>query len=396
MPFGMEDALGPNRPAPPIHLLGRFQRRHPGGVKDPMISLAKAGPYTRLRNELAASPRTWLITGVAGFIGSNILHELLSFGQNVVGLDNFSTGYQANLDDVLATPAGKKGSFRLYKGDIRDIQACRKACRGVDYVLHHAALGSVPRSIDDPALSNSVNVDGFINVLLASNEAGVKRIVYASTCAIYGDSPELPLSEASTGNLLSPYAATKLANEIYASVFQRVYGVQLVGLRYFNIFGPRQDPNGAYAAVIPRWISNLLSGEACQIFGDGETSRDFCYVANVAQANILAATSARSFGDAEVYNVGLGRETTLNELFRMIRLGLVGLEPSIATAQPVYSHFRDGDIRRSGADITKIQQQLEYEPTHTIAQGLGEALEWYVEHSAKSALVEESRIAALT
>lgn len=360
-----------------------------------MISAVGDTPYNELRSELAANPRTWLITGVAGFIGSNLLEELLGLGQNVIGLDNFSTGYQANIDDVLSSANGKKGSFRLIKGDIRDIAACRKACKGVDYVLHHAALGSVPRSIDDPILSNAVNVDGFINVLLAANECGVKRVVYASTCAIYGDSPELPLSESSTGNMLSPYAATKMANEIYASVFQRVYGLQIVGLRYFNIFGPRQDPNGAYAAVIPRWIANLISGDPCQIFGDGETSRDFCHVANVAQANLLAATTARSLGNSEVYNVACGRETTLNELFRMIRLGLVGLQPAMAGAFPTYAHFRDGDIRRSGADIGKISQDLQYEPTHTIAQGLSHTLEWYVEHSAKSAQIEESRVAAV-
>ena len=360
-----------------------------------MISAVGDSHYNELRNDLAANPRTWLVTGVAGFIGSNLLEELLALGQNVIGLDNFSTGYQSNIDDVQAIPASRRGSFRLIKGDIRDIATCRKACKGVDYVLHHAALGSVPRSIDDPILSNSVNVDGFINVLLAANECGVKRVVYASTCAIYGDCSDLPLHEDSRGNMLSPYAATKMTNEVYASVFQRVYGLQLVGLRYFNIFGPRQDPNGAYAAVIPRWISNLLSGETCQIFGDGETSRDFCYVANVAQANILAAMADRSFGDAEVYNVACGRETTLNELFRMIRLGLVGLQPSIAGAFPMYATFRDGDIRRSGADINKISHDLQYRPTHSIAQGLSQTLEWYVEHSAKSAQMEESRIAAV-
>lgn len=359
-----------------------------------MIAAGDA-PYNTLRSELADRPRTWLITGVAGFIGSNLLEDLLSIGQHVVGLDNFSTGYQSNIDDVLSTPAAKSGTFRLVKGDIRDMAACRKASQGVDYVLHHAALGSVPRSIDDPILSNSVNVSGLLNVLLAAHECGVKRVVYASTCAIYGDSPELPLNESSTGNMLSPYAATKMANEIYASVFQRVYGLQIVGLRYFNIFGPRQDPNGAYAAVIPKWIVNLLSGDVCQIFGDGETSRDFCHVANAAQASILAAISSRSIGNSEVYNVACGRETTLNELFRMIRLGLVGLQPSMAGAFPTYAAFRDGDIRRSGADISKIRQDLQYEPTHTIAQGLSHTLEWYVEHSAKSAQIEESRIAAV-
>ncbi len=359
-----------------------------------MLSAVGAWPYARLKTELSESPRTWLVTGVAGFIGSNLLEELLSLGQRVVGLDDFSTGFQTNIDDVLAVPASSKGSFRLIRGDIRDLVACRKACKGVDYVLHHAALGSVPRSIDDPTLSNSVNVDGFLNVLLAAHEARVKRVVYASSCAVYGDSEMLPLTEESSGSLLSPYAATKLTNEVYAAVFQRVYEMQIIGLRYFNIFGPRQDPKGAYAAVIPKWIESLLNGEKCDINGDGETSRDFCYVANVTQANLLAATSDRTTESAEIYNVGNGRETTLNELFRMIRLGLVGFQPSISASQPVYGAFRDGDIRRSFADITKIRQHLEYEPTHSIAQGLGQALEWYVEHSPKHVVTEESAVAA--
>jgi len=359
-----------------------------------MNSAAGTLAYTRLRDTLAEHPRTWLITGVAGFIGSNLLEDLLALGQSVIGLDNFSTGHQANLDQVLSLPTASKGRFRLFRGDIRDLNACRKACKGADYVLHHAALGSVPRSIQDPLISNSVNVDGFLNVVLAAKEMGVKCVVYASSCAVYGDSPELPLKEDSTGQLLSPYAATKLANEIYAAVFQRTYGLPLVGLRYFNIFGPRQDPNGDYAAVIPRWIAKLLNGEPCDIHGDGETSRDFCYVDNVTQANLLAATAAPSLGGAEVYNVAAGRETTLNELFRMIRLGLVGYQPSIAASQPVYGPFREGDIRRSAADISRIQLQLDYEPTHTTAQGLGQALEWYVEHSQKSAAPAEERAIA--
>lgn len=355
-----------------------------------MISRVGAWPYDRLRRDLTDNPRTWLVTGVAGFIGSNLLEELMSLGQTVVGLDNFSTGHQQNLDDVLSSPVGSHGEFRLVRGDIRDASACKRAMKGVDFVLHEAALGSVPRSIDDPITSNSVNVDGFLNVLVAARDAGVKRVVYASSCAVYGDCATAPLTEDLTGNLLSPYAATKLANEMYAAVFQRSYGLSLVGLRYFNIFGARQDPNGAYAAVIPKWIDTLLSGESCEILGDGETSRDFCHVANVAQANILAATSTRSIGHSPVFNVGCGRETTLNELFRMIRLGLVGFQPAMAASHPVYGAFREGDIRRSAADISKIQQQLDYEPTHTTAQGLGQALEWYVEHSSKSAPAERA------
>lgn len=348
---------------------------------DPMIRFDSAWPYSRLRRELAENPRTWLVTGVAGFIGSTLLEELLSLGQTVVGLDDFSTGYQANLDDVLSNAGEMAAGFRLITGDIRDLATCRQACEGVDYVLHQAALGSVPRSIDDPLTSNSVNVDGFLNVAVAAREAGVKRVVYASSCAVYGDSAALPLTEESTGMLLSPYAATKLSNEVYASVFQATYGLPLVGLRYFNVFGPRQDPNGAYAAVIPRWVANLRDGERCEIYGDGESSRDFCYVANVAQANFLAAMTSRQDSVARVYNVACGRETTLNELYRMIRLGLAGYEPGIASARPTYGPDRRGDIRRSVADISRIRRELEYEPTHSTAQGLSQTVEWYVRRS---------------
>jgi UDP-N-acetylglucosamine 4-epimerase len=358
-----------------------------------MITLDGAWPYNRLREELAQRPRKWLVTGVAGFIGSNLLQELLALGQNVVGLDNFATGFQHNIDEVLSATKGS-GSFRMIEGDIRDLAACREACAGVDYVLHEAALGSVPRSIDDPITSNAVNVSGFLNVLVAAQEAGVKRLVYASSCAIYGDSPSLPLTEESSGNLLSPYAATKYTNEVYASVFQRTYGLRLVGLRYFNVFGQRQDPNGAYAAVIPRWIANLLNGDRCEIHGDGETSRDFCYVANVAQANILAAVSERSNSNAAVYNVACGRETTLNELFRMIRLGLAGYEPSLAESRPIYGADRRGDIRRSTADIAKIRRLLGYDPTHSTAEGLGETVEWYARASARNAATDGALLAS--
>jgi UDP-N-acetylglucosamine 4-epimerase len=361
-----------------------------------MNSRVGAWPYDRVRRDLVENPRTWLVTGVAGFIGSNLLEQLLELGQAIIGLDNFSTGHQHNLDDVLGTAAAKNGKFKLIRGDIRDLATCRKAMKGVDYVLHQAALGSVPGSIEDPVTWNNVNVDGFINVMVAARDAGIKRVVYASTCAVYGDSVSVPLSEDEVGsaNLLSPYAATKLTNEIYASVFQRAYGLSIVGLRYFNVFGPRQDPNGAYAAVIPRWIDTLLSGETCEINGDGETSRDFCYVANVSQANILAATSSLAVGHAPVYNVACGTETTLNELFRMIRLGLVGFQPSISSSYPMHKPFREGDIRRSAADISRIQQQLEYEPTHSTAQGLSQTIEWYVEHSAKSATPAQERAIA--
>ena len=347
-----------------------------------------AWAYERLRRDLAESPRIWLVTGVAGFIGSNLLEQLLELGQIVIGLDNFSTGFQHNIDGVLSNAGAASGRFRLIRGDIRDIGVCRQACEGVDYVLHQAAMVSVPRSIDDPVLCNSINVDGFINVLVAAREAGVKRVVYASSCAVYGDSAALPLHESSRGSLLSPYAASKLANEVYASSFAPAYGLKTVGLRYFNVFGPRQDPAGAYAAVIPRWITNLLNGVRCEIHGDGETSRDFCHVVNVAQANFLAATSEGVTDGADVYNVACGRETTLNELFRMIRLGLAGYEPMIACASPKYAPPRRGDIRRSVADLTRIQSDLGYEATHATAHGLGQALEWYVARSSKGALLE--------
>ena len=359
-----------------------------------MNTIIGAGHYGRRRRDLAEHPRTWLITGVAGFIGSNLLEELLSLGQNVVGLDDFSSGHQANIDDAVECAGAPRGHFRLIRGDIRDVATCRKACVGVDYVLHQAAVVSVPRSIDDPVGCHSVNVGGFLNMLLAAREAEVKRFVYASSCAVYGNASALPLAEDRERDPLSPYAATKVANEVYASVFQRAYGLRIVGLRYFNVFGQRQDPDGAYAAVIPRWITRLLGGTRCEIHGNGQTSRDFCHVANVAQANLLAATSEPAGADAEVYNVACGRETTLNEVFRMIRLGLAGYEPSIAAAQPVYGTARRGDIHRSVADISKIRGALQYEPTHTTAVGLGQALKWYTERSLQHDRFADARAVA--
>lgn len=339
-----------------------------------MPPISQSTHYQRLRDELVAEPRTWLVTGVAGFIGSNLLQELLSLGQRVVGLDDFSTGYQGNLDEVLSDDLG--GTFRLVEGDIRELDACRAACAGVDYVLHQAALASVPRSIDDPLRNTQVNVEGFLNVLVAARDARVRRVVYASSSAVYGDSTDVPQSEDRVGHVLSPYAAAKKTNELYAEVFQRTYGLQSVGLRYFNVFGRRQDPDGAYAAVIPRWVSNLLNGEACDIYGDGETSRDFIYVANAVQANLLAST-VHEDATGEVYNIACGQETSLNELFRMIRLGLTGYQPSVAQQEPMYDGFRPGDIRRSVANISKARRRLGYEPTVSVAEGLGEALEWY-------------------
>jgi UDP-N-acetylglucosamine 4-epimerase len=335
--------------------------------------------------ELRRTPRTWLITGVAGFIGSNLLERLLSLGQYIVGLDNLSTGYRRNIDDVLERVGGAGGRFHFIEGDVRDLETCRAACAGVDVVLHQAALGSVPRSIDDPLTSHASNVDGFINMLVAARDARVGRVVFASSSAVYGDQPELPKREERTGRLLSPYAATKLIDELYAGVFQKVYGVQTIGLRYFNVFGRRQDPRGAYAAVIPRWVAGLLSGETCTIFGDGETSRDFCYIDNVVQANILAATVPDEAATDQVYNVACGERTTLGELFGMIRAGLAEHRPELSNVSPLHEGFRPGDIRHSLADTTRIEQRLGYIPTHTVAQGIGEALAWYVESNGRVA-----------
>ena len=333
--------------------------------------------YSATRATLAAEPRVWLVTGAAGFIGSNLVQELLGLGQRVVGLDNFSTGHQANIDEAVAVNADRAGSFRFVEGDIRDPGACADASAGVDYVLHQAALASVPRSIKDPVASTQVNVDGFLNVLVAARDAGAKRVVYASSSSVYGDARTIPQVEHLTGRILSPYAATKATNELFASVFERTYGLETIGLRYFNVFGRRQDPNGAYAAVIPRWIARLLNGEACEIFGSGETSRDFCYIANVVQANILGATVASGEATDEVYNIACGDETSLNELFRMIRDSLATYAPSVATMEPQYSAERAGDIRRSLANVGKAREMLGYYPTHRAAAGMKETLTWY-------------------
>jgi UDP-N-acetylglucosamine 4-epimerase len=341
--------------------------------------------YRRLRQQLIAEPKTWLVTGAAGFIGSNLVEELIALGQTVVGLDNFSTGYQSNLDEALAAHSSNAGRFRMIVGDIRDPDVCRAACEGIDYVLHQAALGSVPRSIDDPRTSHSVNVDGFLNVLVAARDAQVRRLVYASSSAVYGDARDLPQVEERTGRVLSPYAATKATNETYATAFQLSYGLQSIGLRYFNVFGRRQDPTGAYAAVIPRWIANLLHDEPCQIFGDGETSRDFCYIANTVQANLLAATGKDEACTGQVYNVACGESTSLNDLFRMIRDQLATEVPGIAAAEPLYEAFRSGDIRHSCAAIGKARQLLGYQPSHSIADGLAEALTWYTSHAETNA-----------
>lgn len=324
-----------------------------------------------------ASPKVWVVTGAAGFIGSNLLQELLDLGQTVVGVDNFSTGHRINVAEALAG-RDTGALFRMVEGDIRDLETCRAACDGADYVLHHAALGSVPWSMDDPLRTNAVNVDGFVNMLVAAKDAGVKRFVYASSSAVYGDTSDFPQVETRLGRPLSPYAASKAVNETYALAFQMSYGLQTVGLRYFNVFGRRQDPAGAYAAVIPRWISTLLRDERCRIFGDGETTRDFCYIANVVQANLLAATVDNAEATGEAYNIACAASVSLNQLFGMMRDRLAETDPRFARATPQYDPFRPGDVRFSGASIEKANRMLEYSPSHDVADGLSEALDWYI------------------
>lgn len=336
--------------------------------------------YDQVRSELRASPRVWLITGVAGFIGSNLLAELLSIGQSVVGLDNFATGHRENLDDVLSSEPEAADRFRFIEGDIRDADACREASRGVDFVLHQAALGSVPRSIADPATSARVNIDGLLNVLVGARDAKVRRVVFASSSSVYGDARELPQREDGTGQPLSPYAVTKVANELFATVFQRTYDLEVIGLRYFNVFGPRQDPEGPYAAVIPRWVAALMAGKSCRIYGDGETSRDFSYVANAVQANLLAAT-APALATGQMYNIACGESTSLNTLFRLIRDGLARSGNRVQDAEPLYEDFRPGDIPRSLADISKARRYLGYQPAYGVAEGLSQTLDWYAQAS---------------
>lgn len=336
--------------------------------------------FIDVQNELRISPGRWLVTGAAGFIGSNLVEHLLHLGQVVVGIDNFATGYPGNLDQVRKAAGEEASRFRFIEGDLRDLELCRAACDGIDYVLHQAALGSVPRSIEDPLATHGANVDGFVNLLVAARDSRVRRFVYAASSSTYGDHPGLPKVEDRIGRPLSPYAVTKYVNELYAGVFERIYGVETVGLRYFNVFGPRQDPEGPYAAVIPRWVRNLLAGEPCRIFGDGETSRDFCYVENVVQANLLAARIEGEGVTDQVYNVALGDRTTLNELFLLIRDGLARYFPEVARAEPEYADFRPGDVRHSQADILKIRSRLGYEPTHGVPEGLKEVLDWYASH----------------
>lgn len=335
--------------------------------------------YTQLQTRLQTETYTWLVTGVAGFIGSNLLETLLKLNQRVVGLDNFATGHQRNLDEVqtLVTPE-QWTNFSFVNADICNLADCQMAIIGVDYVLHQAALGSVPRSVADPITTNATNISGFLNMLVSARDAKVRRFVYAASSSTYGDHPALPKVEDVIGKPLSPYAVTKYVNEMYADVFGKTYGLQCIGLRYFNVFGPRQDPNGAYAAVIPKWISSMIKNEPIYINGDGETSRDFCFVNNAVQANLLAATSSYDESVNQVYNVALGDRTTLNELYAQLKANLLPIYPHLTDASPVYRDFRAGDVRHSLADISKATIRLGYAPTQRIGHGLKLAMPWYI------------------
>lgn len=337
--------------------------------------------YQTVCEQLKQHPKTWLVTGVAGFIGSNLLETLLKLDQTVVGLDNFATGHQYNLDEVqsLVTPE-QWANFKFYEGDIRNFEDCQTACAGVDYILHQAALGSVPRSIADPITTNAANITGFLNMLTAARDAEVKSFTYAASSSTYGDHPALPKVEENIGNPLSPYAVTKYVNELYADVFARTYGFKAIGLRYFNVFGQRQDPNGAYAAVIPKWTASMIGGEDVFINGDGETSRDFCFIENTVQANILAATTQNDEAKNQVYNVAVGDRTTLNDLFNAIKAAL-NENGVIYEKQPVYRDFRAGDVRHSQASVEKIKSLLGYAPKFVIAQGIDQAMPWYINFS---------------
>ena len=331
--------------------------------------------YDDVRRQLQSAPRTWAITGAAGFIGSNLLETLLQLDQRVIGLDNFTTGHKRNFDEVkrLVKPA-QWGRFDFIEGDVRTTEDCARICQGADYVLHQAALGSVPRSLADPISTHATNVTGFLNMLVAAHNAKVGRFVYASSSSIYGDHPALPKVEDAIGNPLSPYAATKSINELYAGVFAKCYELGTIGLRYFNVFGARQDPNGSYAAVIPKWAVAMIEDREVTINGDGETSRDFCYVANAVQANLLAATTDNQEAVNQAYNVAIGDRTSLNDLYTEIARLLAPDHP----AEPKYGPFRAGDVRHSLADVSKARRLLGYEPTHRFGEGLKLALRWYV------------------
>jgi UDP-N-acetylglucosamine 4-epimerase len=337
--------------------------------------------YQKALQHLENHQYCWLVTGVAGFIGSNLLEALLARDQQVIGLDNFSTGYQRNLEQIRDL-VGEKAwrNFSFIEGDICRLETCTAACQGVDFVLHQAALGSVPRSIQDPIRTNESNISGFLNMLVAARDAKVKRFIYAASSSTYGDHPDLPKVEAVIGRPLSPYAVTKYVNELYADVFARCYGLNSIGLRYFNVFGPRQDPNGAYAAVIPQWISALIRNQPLYINGDGETSRDFCYIDNVVQINLLAALTDNSGAVNQIYNVAVNERTSLNQLYSKIRTLLLEKFPELENHKPTYVDFRKGDVRHSQADITKATKLLGFAPSHRIDEGLREAMDWYIAH----------------
>jgi UDP-N-acetylglucosamine/UDP-N-acetylgalactosamine 4-epimerase len=342
--------------------------------------------FTDLQLRLRQERRTWLVTGATGFIGSNLLEALLKLDQQVVGLDNFATGHQRNLDEVRSLVSGEQWArLRFVAGDICELASCRAACAGVDYVLHQAALGSVPRSLADPVLTNSANVTGFLNMITAARDAGAKRFVYAASSSTYGDHPALPKVEDNIGRPLSPYAVTKYVNELYADVFARCYGFESIGLRYFNVFGPRQDPDGAYAAVIPKWIASMLRNEPVFINGDGETSRDFCFVDNAVQANLLAALADGPDAANQVYNVAVGDRTSLNALYELLRASLSERFVHLRNAAPQRRDFREGDVRHSMADIGKARARLGYAPSHQVREGLAQAMAWYVADAARRA-----------
>ena len=331
--------------------------------------------YEEVQQHIRTRRRTWLVTGAAGFIGSNLVQALLKLDQDVVGLDNFSTGKRENLERRM----------RFIEGDIRSLETCREACRGADVVLHQAALGSVPRSIDKPLATHDNNVNGFLNMLVAVRDAGIGRLVFASSSAVFGDDPLLPKVEERIGRAASPYGLSKHVNELYAGVFAACYGLQWVGLRYFNVFGPRQDPDGPYASVIPAWIGALLRGETAYINGDGSCARDFCHVDNVVQMNLRAALTEDAGAINQAYNVAHGEMTSLGELFEIIRALLGKRRPHLKTVRAVHREPRRGDIQLSRADIGKAQRLLGYQPTVRIMEGLERTMDWYVANLAPRA-----------
>ena len=344
--------------------------------------------YEKLKERLKKNQNTWLITGVAGFIGSNLLEKLLILNQKVIGLDNFDTGYQYNIEQAIRD-ANKtcdkdlSNNFEFINGDIKNLNDCKKACDGVDYVLHQAALGSVPRSIEDPINTNKANIDGFLNILVASKDSKVKGFVYATSSSTYGDYPGLPKVEDKTGKPLSPYAVTKTVNELYANVFANTYGFKTIGLRYFNVYGKRQDPNSSYAAVIPKWISAILNNEEIFINGDGETSRDFCYISDTVQINILAAMTKNKDATNQIYNVALNKRTSLKELYEIIENRIIEKTKGLKKKDPIYRDFRDGDVRHSQANIDKARKLLNYDPKYPISDGMDEAIDWYINNLSK-------------